>query len=131
MGKNQGPHEGLLAAVYIDGFNLYHPIHEFGEPFLKWINLWRLSELMCERHDTRLVKVVFCTAVQDDEGKRDRHNTYNAALRAMGVTVQLRSASARVGIGGGAVLTKSIQQKANVTDGHSRGRPLVIHSKSS
>ena len=43
---------------------------------------------MCQRHGSKLIKVVFCTAVPtDDEGKRDRHNTYNSALRAMGVTV--------------------------------------------
>jgi hypothetical protein len=76
------------AAVYVDGFNLYHPIHEMGEPFLKWIDLWRLSEAMCRPRNLALVKVVFCTAVPTHApDKRDRHNTYNNALSAKGVSV--------------------------------------------
>lgn len=72
----------------MDGFNLYHPIHERGEPFLKWASLWKLGEIFCRKNDLQLVKVVFCTAVpQDDVGKRDRHNTFNAAQIAYGVTV--------------------------------------------
>lgn len=67
MPENQGPSDPPRAAVYIDGFNLYHPIHEFGEDFLKWIDLWRLGELICHRHGTRLVKTVFCTAVPKDD----------------------------------------------------------------
>jgi len=43
---------------------------------------------MCQRHETQLVKVVFCTAVpKDDHDKRDRHNTFNAVQTARGVTV--------------------------------------------
>jgi len=72
----------------VDGFNLYHPINEMGEPYLKWASLWRLGELICEPHGANLVKVVFCTAVPDDDhARRDRHNTFNAAQRACGVLV--------------------------------------------
>lgn len=74
--------------MYVDGFNLYHPIHEMGEPYLKWASLWALGKLICRPHGAKLVRVVFCTAVPDDNaGKRDRHNTFNAAQRACGVTV--------------------------------------------
>lgn len=72
----------------MDGFNLYHPIHEMGEPFLKWIDLWRLSEAMCQPQSLALVKVAFCTAVPAHlPDKRDRHNTYNNVLASKGVTV--------------------------------------------
>ena len=76
------------AAFYIDGFNLYHPIREMGEPHLKCANLWKLGEIICEPHGARLVKTVFCTAVPTHlPDSRDRHNTFNAAQRANGVEV--------------------------------------------
>lgn len=88
MDEIQGQKPQNRAAVYFDGFNLYHPIHEMGEPFLKWLDLWRLSEMMCKPHALTLQKVVFCTAVpQHLPDKRDRHNSYNNALIAKGVTV--------------------------------------------
>lgn len=76
------------AALYIDGFNLYHSIVDHGEPWLKWCNLWHLGEILCRPHRAQLVKVAFCTAVPDEAGSsRDNHITYNSALRASGVTV--------------------------------------------
>ena len=87
-GDDCQPKVELRAALYIDGFNLYHPIKELNEPFLKWANLWKLGELICEPHNADLVKVVFCTAVPAHlPESRDRHNTFNAALRANGVTI--------------------------------------------
>lgn len=82
------PKVGDRAAFYIDGFNLYHPINEMNEPHLKWANLWKLGEIICEPHGLTLVKTVFCTAVPAHiPASRDRHNTFNAAQRACGVTV--------------------------------------------
>lgn len=76
------------AAFYVDGFNLYHPIHEMGLPHLKWANLWKLGEIICEPHGAKLEKVVFCTAVPAHlPDTRDRHNTFNAAQRAHGVVI--------------------------------------------
>lgn len=80
----------LRAAIYVDGFNLYYPIHEMGEDWchLKWANLWKLGELISEPHNATLVKAVFCTAVPSHyPDKRDRHNKFNNAQRANGVTV--------------------------------------------
>jgi NYN domain len=86
--ENQESDGRKLAAVYVDGFNLYHPLHEMNEPFLKWCDVWALSEAMVRPHDLKLVKVTFCTAVPDHlPASRDRHNTYNNALAAKGVTV--------------------------------------------
>lgn len=76
------------AALYIDGFNIYHSILDHGEPWLKWCNLWRLGEILCRPHRAQLVKTAFCTAVPDEAGSsRDNHITYNSALRASGVTI--------------------------------------------
>ena len=82
------PKTALRAALYIDGFNLYHPINEMGAPHLKWINLWALGENICAPHGAILEKVVFCTAVPTHlPDVRDRHNTFNAAQRAYGVKI--------------------------------------------
>lgn len=88
MSLFQDPAPQNRAAVYIDGFNLYHPVHEFGEPFMKWCNLWRLSEAMCAPKGLFLQKVVFCTALPDhDMDKHARHVSFNSAQIACGVTV--------------------------------------------
>jgi uncharacterized LabA/DUF88 family protein len=80
----------VRAAVYVDGFNLYHRIQESRLNYLKWQNLWRLSRLICSRHGTSLVKAGFFTAVPDDPPDiRLRHLTYNTALRSVGVAVVL------------------------------------------
>lgn len=88
MAENQEETPNNRAAVYFDGFNLYHSVDEMGEPFLKWCNLWGLSEAMCAPKALTLQKVVFCTAVPSHlPDKRDRHNTFNNALKAHGVEI--------------------------------------------
>lgn len=78
------------AALYIDGFNLYHPIHEMNKPYLKWLDLWRLGKIISAPNDIELVKVVFCTAVPDHRPDRKvRHISFNSAQRAKGVDVVL------------------------------------------
>lgn len=76
------------AALYVDGFNLYHSVVDLNDNFLKWCNLWKLAEIFAKAHRASVKKVVFCTAVPDDASDtRDRHLTYNTALVASGVTV--------------------------------------------
>lgn len=78
----------VRAAIYIDGFNLYHRIHDSGQRHLKWLDLHRLGRLICSKHTTSLVKVGFFTAVPDaPPDVMARHNTYNTALRAVGVDI--------------------------------------------
>ncbi|HRK43548.1 MAG TPA: NYN domain-containing protein [Gemmobacter sp.] len=78
------------SAVYVDGFNLYHAINDLNEPYLKWLNLWRLSELMSKGHATVVTEVVFCTAFfPGDTGKRSRHTAYIDALANVGVETRL------------------------------------------
>lgn len=78
----------LRGALYVDGFNLYHPIDQSGDHHLKWVSLWRLGEILCETLGAQLVKVVFCTAVPRHlPDARDRHNTFNSAQRACNVEI--------------------------------------------
>ena len=74
------------AALYVDGFNLYHSINDLEEPFLKWCNLWRLGEIIIPQRSEKLVKVVFCTAFYPgDYKKRIRHEALIKALDIAGV----------------------------------------------
>ena len=74
------------AALYIDGFNLYHAVNDLNESFLKWCNFWRLGEIIIPQHSEVLVKAVFCTAYYPhDHGKRVRHERLVNALDAAGV----------------------------------------------
>lgn len=75
----------LRAAVYIDGFNLYHAIDELGEPHLKWVNLDALSRRII-RHGEALVRVVWCTAVNTKHtAKMLRWREYRKAQISVGV----------------------------------------------
>ena len=88
----ESSHARTRAALYVDGFNLYHPINQMNENHLKWACLWRLGEIICEKGGQTLVKVVFCTAVpkvERDVGKHDRHVRFNSAQRARGVEIVL------------------------------------------
>lgn len=83
--QDDNPRRG---ALYIDGFNLYHPIHETGMNHLKWACLWKLGEMLCKPEGLKLVKVVFYTAVPDHlPGSFDRHLTFNNALSSRGVEI--------------------------------------------
>lgn len=76
------------AALVVDGFNLYHSIKDLDKPFLKWLNLWRLGEIIIPSETEKLVSVDFCTAIYPgDFQKRIRHDVYNRALEISGVNV--------------------------------------------
>lgn len=78
----------IRAAVYVDGFNLYHRIHDSNQRHLKWQDLWRLSRLICSRHGTSLRRAIFFSAIPDEpEDVKARHITYNTALKSVGVDV--------------------------------------------
>jgi hypothetical protein len=78
----------VRAAVFIDGFNLFHAIDDLGDPYLKWSNYWRMSELLVER-DEHLSLVLTATAYYPDFRKKVRHERHLNALRNVGVTVLL------------------------------------------
>ncbi len=76
----------MRASLYVDGFNLYHPLCELGENHLKWLNLWALGELICQDRQHDLVSVTYCTAYQQNSTEqRVRHQKYIEALEYYGV----------------------------------------------
>ena len=78
------------AALFVDGFNLYHSVNDLGENFLKWTNLWELGNIIIPSNSEELVEVHFCTAYYPgDHGKRVRHEKYNNALQLLGVQVHM------------------------------------------
>lgn len=79
------------AAVYVDGFNMYHALVDMGEPFLKWYCVKKLSENMVLKGGFRLVRVVFCSAFPSGESSetQDRFTAYTNVLKARGVDVIL------------------------------------------
>jgi uncharacterized LabA/DUF88 family protein len=80
----------IRAALYIDGFNLYHSVNDLGEPFLKWCNFWKLGESIISRQSEELVRVVFCTAYYPgDHSKKIRHERLVRALKLVGVETVL------------------------------------------
>jgi uncharacterized LabA/DUF88 family protein len=77
--------------TYIDGFNLYHAICEITPacPWLKWLNLWKLSESLL-RADQELVEANYFSAYSTWTPDRyKRHRDYTAALQAEGVSLVL------------------------------------------
>ncbi|WP_420335561.1 NYN domain-containing protein [Roseibium sp.] len=82
-------------AVYFDGFNMYHALHDLNEPFLKWLNLQDLSKLLIQRRSQVLAKVAYFSAVAhyfqntENEGRIRRHESYIRALEAKGVECHL------------------------------------------
>lgn len=80
----------LRAAFYIDGFNLYHALHDLRKPHLKWLNLWRVAEHLIEKQYENVSKVVWCSAEPThDVEKLKRHQEYQEALKSVGVQIVL------------------------------------------
>lgn len=78
----------LRAALYVDGFNMYHALNDLGQPFLKWVNLGELAKLLVVGKPEDVVRIVFCTAIRTDKHQRMlRHRAYVRALEGQGVVV--------------------------------------------
>ena len=64
----------MRGALYVDGYNLYHAINDLGQPYLKWLNLRRLGEILARGHSKTIERIVYCTAFfPGDHGKKNRH----------------------------------------------------------
>jgi hypothetical protein len=75
-------------ALYVDGFNLYHPINDSGDHHLKWASMWKLGELLCNSHNLVMVKAVICTALPKHlPEKMGRHNTFVSCQIATGSNI--------------------------------------------
>lgn len=78
----------VRAAFYVDGFNLYHAIHDLGQPHLKWISYWRLAEIVIPQHSQSLVGVTYCTAYYPGDSKKQwRHEQFTGAQQCHGVEI--------------------------------------------
>ncbi|MDP2691206.1 MAG: NYN domain-containing protein [bacterium] len=72
--------------AYIDGFSLYHALHDLRKPYLKWLNLWDLMESLLHE-DEELISVFYFSAFatwRKDSVKR--HKVYVQALENTGTT---------------------------------------------
>ena len=79
----------IRAALYIDGFNLYHAIDDLKKPYLKWLNYWKLGEILIPSRSQELVRVVYCTAFYPgSQQKKWRHEQVIGAQRVHGVVVE-------------------------------------------
>ncbi len=80
----------LRAGLFVDGFNLYHAIHDLGANHLKWLNLKALGQKIIPQKSETLAEVVYCTAYYPgDPDKRRRHEIYIRALAHEGVITKL------------------------------------------
>jgi uncharacterized LabA/DUF88 family protein len=74
-------------AVFVDGFNLYHGLHDHSGRKHLWLDLHGLA-LSLLKPDQRLVSVNYFTArVRNDQAGAARQSLYISALKATGVRV--------------------------------------------
>jgi len=81
-------------ALFVDGFNLYHSVKDFGDPKLKWLSLWDLGERILLSQSEFLVSVDFFSAYAHHLKTRrpgivGRHRRYVRALESTGVRVHM------------------------------------------
>jgi uncharacterized LabA/DUF88 family protein len=84
----------LRAALYVDGFNLYHALDDLRDHRLKWLSLHALGQTIIRRKTETLDKVVYFSAYAHFRSVRDpsvvaRHRDYIAALQSTGVEIVL------------------------------------------
>lgn len=77
------------AAIYYDGFNLYHAVDAYKRPFLKWLNLRALGQNLALKSES-LKRVVWCSAFRPSSRAHiKRHEDYMKALLAQGVVCRM------------------------------------------
>lgn len=76
----------IRTVAYVDGFNLYHAIHDLRQDHLKWVDLWALSLNFARPPDFDLLKVYYFSAYATWlPAPWARHRAYVSALRTRGV----------------------------------------------
>jgi len=74
---------------YVDGFNLYHAVHDLQKPHLKWLDLAALAGSLCRPNEV-VVKVAYFSAYATWRADAyARHRAYVAALDHRGVECHL------------------------------------------
>ena len=77
------------AAIYYDGFNLYHAVDAYRRPYLKWLNLKTLGKVLALKSEV-VKRVVWCSAFRPaSRSKLKRHEAYREALIAQGVICRM------------------------------------------
>jgi hypothetical protein len=71
--------------TYVDGFNLYHALHDLRRPTLKWLNLWSVSESLLRAGEQLLAVKYFSAYATWLPGPYSRHRKYVTALQHVGV----------------------------------------------
>jgi uncharacterized LabA/DUF88 family protein len=78
------------ASVFVDGFNLYHSIHNLNRNYLKWLDLRGLVEEFVPASDFDLVSIKYFSAYAEWlPGPYARHKAFVAATKSQGVEVIL------------------------------------------
>jgi len=72
--------------AYIDGFNLYHAVHELKKPQLKWLDLWSLSQSFVRDGETVAAVNYFSAFATWLPDANLRHREYVKALQHQGVS---------------------------------------------
>ena len=80
-------HSTERVIAYIDGFNLYHALHDLGRPHLKWVDLATLVRGYAAQPHQQVVAVNYFSAFATWlTAAYARHRQYVEALRSVGVT---------------------------------------------
>ncbi len=73
------------AAVYVDGFNLFHALDDLKRPYLKWLDIPAMMSAIIPTSEV-LKRTVWCSAFKPTNRSRMlRHAAYLSALEARGV----------------------------------------------
>ncbi|MFT3996658.1 MAG: NYN domain-containing protein [Asticcacaulis sp.] len=89
MGGFRWPFMRKRAAIYYDGFNLYHAVDAYKRPYLKWLDLKALAQVIAPA-DEVVKRVVWCSAFRpQSKSKMKRHEDYMKALMARGVICRI------------------------------------------
>ena len=72
--------------AYVDGFNLYHTIHDLNRPALKWLDLRALITSLARAGETVVAVNYFSAYATWRPDAYQRHIEYVKALEHVGVT---------------------------------------------
>lgn len=77
----------MRVVAYVDGFNLYHAIHDLKQNHLKWMDLWAICQSFAPLPDCQLTQVYYFSAFATwRKNSFARHRALVKALEATGVT---------------------------------------------
>jgi hypothetical protein len=80
----------------VDGFNLYHALHDLNRPRLKWLSLHALAQKLIPNRSERLVGVVYFSAYASHRAAKNRGQfapTPSVRARAAGNVCRVRDGS--------------------------------------